>query len=92
MVLVMPVFILVIQGDRKRMQRAPLLPVSGQKVAIFFSLTEAPLPDPTQRPKTDPKQTRNGPETDPNGPKTYRNGPKMDRNQALWGGSERARG
>ena len=50
------------------------------RVAIFFSLAEAPLPDtptppntpkPTRNgPEADPKQTRNGPETDPNGPET----------------------
>ena len=61
------------------------------RIVIFFSLTEAPLPDPTQHPETDPKQTRNRPETDPNGPKRTRNGPKrpeiMDRNQGLWGGT-----
>ena len=53
-------------------------------LVIFFSLTEAPLPDPdpTQHPDTDPTRTRNGPETD-------RNGPEMDRNQTLWGGTAR---
>ena len=53
------------------------------RVVIFFSLTEAPLPDPTQRRETDPKQTRNRAETEPNGAETElkrskrsRNGPK----------------
>ena len=65
---------------------------------IFFSLTEAPLSDPTSTPRngpeTNPKRTRNGPETDPkrtqtdpNGPETDRNGPEMDRNQAPWSGT-----
>ena len=43
---------------------------------IFFSLTEAPLPDPTPTPPNTP----NGPDTDPkhtrNGAKRSRNGPK----------------
>ena len=54
-------------------------------VVIFFSLIEAPLPDPTQRtrngPETDPKRSQ----TEPNGAETDRNGAEMDRNQALWG-------
>ena len=37
---------------------------------IFFSLTEPPLPDPTQHPKTRQKS----PDTDRNGPETDRNG------------------
>ena len=41
------------------------------RVVIFLSLAEAPLPDPapdpTQHPKTDPKRTPNRPETEPNG-------------------------
>ena len=32
---------------------------------IFFSLTEAPLPDPTPTPPNTLKRTRNGPATDP---------------------------
>ena len=59
-------------------------------VVIFFSLTEAPLPDPTPTPPNIPKRTRNRPETDPkrsqNGAETDLNGPEMDRNQAHWGG------
>ena len=47
---------------------------------MFFSLTEAPLPDPTQHPETDPKRTQNGPETEPNGAKRSRNGAKRSRN------------
>ena len=69
-------------------------------IVIFFSLTKAPLPDPTPTPpntpkrtrngpETDSKQTRNGPETDLNGPETVRNGPEMDQNQVLWGGTAR---
>ena len=53
---------------------------------LFFSVTEAPLPDPTPtppRPETDPKQSQ----SEPNGPETDRNGAEMDRNQALWGGT-----
>ena len=49
----------------------------------IFSLTEAPLPDPTQHLETDPKRTRNGAkrsQTDPNRA-------EMDRNQALSGGT-----
>ena len=55
---------------------------------IFFSLTEAPLPDPTptlpDTPKRNPKQTQNGAQTEP---KRSRNEaetePKWSRNQAL---------
>ena len=47
---------------------------------IFFSLTGAPLPDPTQHPETDPKRTRNRSETEPNGAKRSRNGAKQSRN------------
>ena len=46
---------------------------------IFFSLTEAPLPDPTPTPPNTPKRTRNGPKTDP---KRTRNGAKRSRNGA----------
>ena len=56
---------------------------------LFFSLTEAPLTDPTptppNTPETDPKRTRNRPETEPN--RTEPNGAEMDRNQALSGGT-----
>ena len=52
----------------------------GFPIVIFFSLTEAPLPDPTQQtqngPETDPKQTRNRAETEPNGAGRSRNEPK----------------
>ena len=61
---------------------------------IFFSLTEAPLPDPTPTPPNTPKRTRNGPKTDPkrsqtepNGAETEPNGAEMDRNQAFRGGT-----
>ena len=61
---------------------------------IFFSLTEAPLPDPTPTPPNTPKRTRNGPETDPkrsqtepNGAETEPNGAETDRNQAFRGGT-----
>ena len=37
------------------------------RVVIFFSLTEAPLPDPTPTPANTPKQSRNGAETEPKG-------------------------
>ena len=47
---------------------------------IFFSLTEAPLPDPTPSPPNTPKRTRNRPETEPNGAKQSRNGAKRSRN------------
>ena len=57
-------------------------------VVIFFSLTEAPLPDPTPTPPqphpTDPKRTRNRPG---GGAKRTRNGAETDRNQAFWGGT-----
>ena len=63
-------------------------------LVIFFSLTEAPLPDPTPTPPNAPKRTRNRPETDPkriqtepNRPETEPNGTEMDRNQALSGGT-----
>ena len=69
-----------------------LLPITPQKcnyIVIFFSLTEAPLPDPTQHPETDPKRTQNRPETEPNGAETEPNGAEMDRNQAFRGGTGR---
>ena len=50
---------------------------------IFFSLTEAPLPDPTPTPPNTPKrtrkQTRNRPETKPNGVKRSQNAAKRSR-------------
>ena len=59
---------------------------------IFFSLTEAPLPDstptPTQHPETDPKRTRNAAETEPKRSQTEPNGAETDRNGAErtgWG-------
>ena len=59
-------------------------------IVILFSLTEAPLTDPTptppNTPEMDPKRTRNAPETEPNRAKRTRtepNGAEMDRNQAL---------
>ena len=51
--------------DRTLKWRGTLLG-RGPIALIVFSLTEAPLPNPTQHPETDPKQTRNRPETDPN--------------------------
>ena len=51
------------------------------ELVIFFSLTEAPLPDTPPRPHPTP---RNGPETEA---ETEPNGAEMDRNQALWGGT-----
>ena len=72
-------------------------PAKIAKLVIFFSLPEAPLPDPTQtpwwctqHPETDLKRTEtdpNGPKRTRNGPETDRNRPEMDRNQALWGGT-----
>ena len=63
-------------------------------LVIFFSLTEAPLPDLTPTPPNTPKRTRNGPKTDPkrsqtepNGAETEPNGAEMDRNQAFRGGT-----
>ena len=43
---------------------------------IFFSLTEAPLPDPTQHPETDPKQTRSGAKRSQTDPKRSQTEPK----------------
>ena len=67
------------------------IPAQDPSLVIFFSLTEAPLPDPTptppNTPETDPKRTRNRPETEPNGPETEPNGAEMDRNQAFRGGT-----
>ena len=63
-------------------------------IVIFFSLTEAPLPDPTRHPETDPKRTRKGAEKEPkrsqpepNGAETEPNGAEMDRNSAFRGGT-----
>ena len=56
-------------------------------VVIFFSLTEAPLPDPAPTPPNTPKRTRNGAETDPKRSQTDPNGAEMDRNQTLSGGT-----
>ena len=50
------------------------------KVVIFFSLTEAPLPDPNPTPPNTLKRTRNRAETEPNGAKRSRNGAKRSRN------------
>ena len=49
---------------------------------IFFSLTEAPLPDPTPTPPNTPKRTRNGPETDPKQSQTEPNGAETEPNGA----------
>ena len=50
------------------------------RIVIFFSLTEAPLTDPTptppNTPETDPKRTRNGAETEPNGAERSQTEPK----------------
>ena len=63
-------------------------------LVIFFSLTEAPLPDPIPTPPNTLKRTRNGPETEPkrsqtepNGAETEPNGAEMDPNQAFRGGT-----
>ena len=65
-------------------------------LVIFFSLTEAPLPDPTPTPPNTPKRTRNRPETEPkrsqtepNRAETEPNGAEMYRNQAFRGGTGR---
>ena len=61
------------------------------KVVIFFSLTEAPLTDPTatppNTPEMDPKRTRNRPKTEPNGAKRSRtepNGAKRSQTEPKW--------
>ena len=69
--------------------------VRAPKVVIFFSLTEAPLPDPTptppntpkwtrNRPETDPKRSRNGAETEPNGAKRSQTEPKGPETEPKW--------
>ena len=57
------------------------------RVVIFFSLTEAPLPNPIQHPEMEPnpKQTRNGAETEPNGPETEPKWTEIN----LWRGTAR---
>ena len=78
----------IITGDAwsysvSRRSLGPLGPgVSSRpnKLVIFFSLTEAPLPDPTPTPPNTPKRTRNGPETEPNGAKRTRTEPNGARN------------
>ena len=61
---------------------------------VFFSLTEAPLPDPAPTPPNTPKRSRNGAatepkqsQTEPNGAETEPNGAETDRNRALSGGT-----
>ena len=60
-------------------------------LVIFFSLTEAPLPDPTPTPPNTPKRTRNGPrngaKTEPNGAELEPNIATKDRNEAFRGGT-----
>ena len=56
------------------------LPGSQKRLVIFFSLTEAPLPDSTLTPPNTPKRTQNRPETEPNRAKRSRNGAKRSRN------------
>ena len=60
-----------------------LIPGSFPNIVIFFSLTEAPLPDPTPTPETEPKQSRNGAKRTQSEP----NGAEMNRNQALSSGT-----
>ena len=48
---------------------------------IFFSLTEAPLPDPTPTPPNTPKRTRDGPEIDP---KRSQTDPKRTEMEVKW--------
>ena len=58
------------------------------RVVIFFSLTEAPLPDPTPTPRNTLKRTRNGPETDPkqtrNRAKRSQTEPKRSQTEPKW--------
>ena len=55
--------------------------ILGTRIVIFFSLTEAPLPDPTPTPPNTPKRTRNGPETDPKRSQTEPNGPERSQTE-----------
>ena len=85
----------------RKIRHSPQIPQEvpcAPKLVIFFSFTEALLPDPTptpprphpdpiQHPETDPKQTRNGAKTDP----------KRTETEPKWveikpGGEGRARG
>ena len=54
---------------------------SDSGVVIFFSLTEAPLPDPTPTPPNTPKRTRNGAETEPKRSQTE---PKRSQTEPKW--------
>ena len=49
-------------------------------IVIYFSLTEAPLPDPTQHPETDPKRSQTDPKRSQTEPKRSRNGAKRSQN------------
>ena len=51
-----------------------------REVVIFFSFTEAPLPDPSPTPPNTPKRTRKGPERDPTEP----NRAKWTRTEPKW--------
>ena len=53
----------------------------GINLVIFFSLTEAPLPDPTPTPPNTPTRTRNGPELDPKRSQTE---PKRSQTEPKW--------
>ena len=58
------------------------------RLVIFFSLTKAPLPNPTPTPPNAMKRTRNGPETDPKRSQTEPNGaetePKWSQTEPKW--------
>ena len=53
--------------------------LENPNLVIFFSLTEAPLPDPTPTPANTPKRTRNGPETGPKRSQTEPNPKHLSR-------------
>ena len=57
---------------------------TGFRLVIFFSLTEAPLTDPTTTPPNTPKRTRNGPGTDPKRSQTEPNGAERSQTEPKW--------
>ena len=67
-----------------RFARIALRIARATKVVIFFSLIEAPLPDPTQHPEMDPKRTQNRPETEPNRAKQSQTEPKRSQTKPKW--------
>ena len=58
--------------------------LEGSSLVIFFSLTEAPLPDPTQHPEMHPKQTRNRPETEPKQTQRSQTEPNGPETEPKW--------